>query len=514
MCGHAEIDGYAFCLGVDSLKLYEADRDLHILIHSVTYLIRGAIFRPGYKASVGRSSLYICPLIELIDMYHTHEATQRHDKVYALLGMSSDDLSKARLSPSYRVSWDELFQDLVKFLLFPEVTVETLGHKQTALIKSKGCILGELSVLEDGAAWSGRQGKEVTFTSISEQPSFPKGWSTTWTPHNSANPIRNGDLVCMLQGASKPTIIRICEDHFDIVMIVASLPEEMLELSRSVKALPRDLILIWDWEKHAEGSQDERACGVLLREHYWASEYPKTALEVYFEKAKRLWNIATVFTIANDYSTAVAIMEEVAEHLEMADERKYSYIWKQQLEWFDIDAKDKFGRTLLSWAAENGNENVVKLLVEFGKANVNKRDSDDRTALLWAARNGNESIVQLLVESYNASVDAADVRGNTPLSYAAWGGYEGVASILIKTGKADPNCRSWTNETPLCLAAASGYEGIVKLLLETGKVNVDAENSEGRTALALATIFKHEGIVKLLIKAGSADTATQDAKIT
>lgn len=70
----------------------------------MTYLIRGAIFRPNYVVSgPGRVSQDICLLGELIDMYYAHKATQRHDKVYALLGMSSDDASKANLLPDYGV---------------------------------------------------------------------------------------------------------------------------------------------------------------------------------------------------------------------------------------------------------------------------------------------------------------------------------------------------------------------------------------------------------------------------
>jgi hypothetical protein len=225
MCGPAEIDGYAFCLGVDSLKFYKADPDLQSLIYSITYLIKGAIFRPGYIMSLGRSSLGICPLGELIDMYHTHEATQRYDKVYALLGMSSDDLSKACLSPSYTVSWEELFQNLIKFLLYPEISVEVLGDKQTALIKGKGCILGNISLLNNDIAWNNSQSKEVVFKNTSSL--YRDGWSTHWTLHHSAKPIRDDDLVCILQGASKPTIIRLCDDHFDIIMIAASPPEKM-----------------------------------------------------------------------------------------------------------------------------------------------------------------------------------------------------------------------------------------------------------------------------------------------
>jgi hypothetical protein len=70
----------------------------------VTYLIREAIFRPEYlMGSSSRSSLDICPLGELMDMYHAYRATKRHDKVYALLGISLDDLSKVNLLPNYKV---------------------------------------------------------------------------------------------------------------------------------------------------------------------------------------------------------------------------------------------------------------------------------------------------------------------------------------------------------------------------------------------------------------------------
>jgi hypothetical protein len=107
---------------VESLRRFYAELpELQSLIRSVIYLIGGAIFRP--KGS-GRVSQNICPLGELIDMYHTHEATWRHDKAYALLGMSSDDLSKANLSPDYKVPWKDLFEALTRFLLCKEIFVE------------------------------------------------------------------------------------------------------------------------------------------------------------------------------------------------------------------------------------------------------------------------------------------------------------------------------------------------------------------------------------------------------
>jgi len=66
----------------------------------VVYLIKGAIFRPNYRTNLlGRVSLDICPLGELIEMFYTRETTLLYDKVYALLGISSNNTSAAGFLP-------------------------------------------------------------------------------------------------------------------------------------------------------------------------------------------------------------------------------------------------------------------------------------------------------------------------------------------------------------------------------------------------------------------------------
>jgi len=158
-------------------------------------------------------------------MYHNHDATLLHDKVYALLGMSgisSDGLSKANLLPNYGVKWEELLQRLIKFLLCEKISVETWSGKEIAVIKSKGCILGRVSSVQNIVSLDGRQGVDVIFKNISGQLGYRKEWSTHWSLQPSAKPIRQEDLICLLEGASKPTIIRLCKDHFVIIMIAAS----------------------------------------------------------------------------------------------------------------------------------------------------------------------------------------------------------------------------------------------------------------------------------------------------
>ncbi|KAH8698036.1 hypothetical protein GQ44DRAFT_633547 [Phaeosphaeriaceae sp. PMI808] len=50
----------------------------------------------------------------------------------------------------------------------------------------------------------------------------------------------------------------------------------------------------------------------------------------------------------------------------------------------------------LLWAAQNGYETVVKMLLSTGKVDIDLKDQGGQTPLSWAARNGHEAVVQLL----------------------------------------------------------------------------------------------------------------------
>ena len=154
-CGSVEIDGFAFSSGLNALNLFnELRADLRAQILSITYLIKAAIFRPKYATSqTDNFSLDIRPLGELIEMYHTREAKDRRDKVYALLGMSSDNPTAAGLFADYNISWKQLFNKLIHFLLPKLVSVDLSDDKEIAVIEGKGCILGEVSSVKRNAIW-------------------------------------------------------------------------------------------------------------------------------------------------------------------------------------------------------------------------------------------------------------------------------------------------------------------------------------------------------------------------
>jgi ankyrin repeat protein len=79
----------------------------------------------------------------------------------------------------------------------------------------------------------------------------------------------------------------------------------------------------------------------------------------------------------------------------------------------DVDAKDGDGRTPLCWAAHNGHEAIVRLLVATSKVDVNVKDADGRTPLSWAAENGRASVVKLLLTVEGVNVNSKDNNGRT-----------------------------------------------------------------------------------------------------
>jgi len=111
-------------------------------------------------------------------------------------------------------------------------------------------------------------------------------------------------------------------------------------------------------------------------------------------------------------------------------------------------------------------------------------------ALLVAATEGHEAVVKLLLDSGKVDGDRKDDAGRTPLLYAAGKGHGAVVKLLLDSGKADVNCESFfetpmlcagmkgkrfvtkglLNRTPLSWAAAEGDEAVVKVPLDSGKV--------------------------------------------
>jgi hypothetical protein len=197
-------------------KFYQSSEVSNRLVRSVAYLIREAIFRPPFSINPStRPSLEITSLGELMDMYHTHEATKPHDRIYALLGMCSDDLGEANLLPNYGEPWEVTMQRLTTFLLGDNIEVRTWKDKNGTTIRGVGNFIGRVLWVQRDSESDDREVIEISLLDHVSKSLKAAHWSLQL----SARPVREGDIICLLRGARSPSIIRLFEFHFIIIMI-------------------------------------------------------------------------------------------------------------------------------------------------------------------------------------------------------------------------------------------------------------------------------------------------------
>lgn len=540
-----EIDGYVFGHGLDALSsLIEASS-----VPPVVSLIKQAIFRPrcgvlpqerGNTPRLLRST----SLAELVDNYHDHQASRLHDKVYALMGMCNDNLHDTGLELNYALPWKTLLLRLTQHLL-GDVSVRTWDDRQVALIVSRGSVLGQISQIEERAGPNFGQTIEATFqnTFDVERPDY---WQRTarWTLASSAKRVQVGDIICQLQHAPLPTIIRFCEDHFNVIICAMAPPEfftsteaesDASESSTSEEAEPDasefstseeaafdegdrwkslpvstfqscEFLLLWAWEpiidphwllqemqSELEGTDTLNVDGTKNSEQRHmsvAARHWQTALVLencgQHELAREKFRLAirTFQTVTGEQYKDLAQDQLRLTPLCWAAERGDAALVEKMLA-YDPDGINVTdggrGSTPLLWAAKNGHVPVMQKLLDFDKMDINAKSIQADTALSWAARSGHADAVALLLTKLGIDVDAKNSTGKTALVFAAENGHHQVVKLLLYEGFADPNARSGdTKETPLILAARSGHVVVVEILLDFVQCKHESETVPSR----------------------------------
>ena len=181
----------------------------------------------------------------------------------------------------------------------------------------------------------------------------------------------------------------------------------------------------------------------------------------------------------------------------------------------------------LRTAAQNGNIEIVRKLLEKAKVNLFSTDENGSTALHVASEMGNLPVVTTLLEKIKSdlftstalhlagesrhlrdaptleikpalsALNRTNKTGDTPLSLAAWKGHADIVDELLKN-HADPDIADSGNVTPLNSAAWSGYANVVELLLNAN-ANPTIADYSGQNPLNSAASHGHEEVVKLLL---------------
>lgn len=129
-----------------------------------------------------------------------------------------------------------------------------------------------------------------------------------------------------------------------------------------------------------------------------------------------------------------------------------------------VHAVDRYMKTALHFAAEQGRTQVVKALIHFG-AMANAATTSLETPCLLAARRGFLEPIKILLKR-DADVGMTNKYGCTALRCAAGSGAWEICIFLISDTKCtELNVEDLTGETPLCGILRSGPPFMISFLL-------------------------------------------------
>jgi ankyrin repeat protein len=204
----------------------------------------------------------------------------------------------------------------------------------------------------------------------------------------------------------------------------------------------------------------------------------------------------------------------------------------------DVDSRDNYGRTPLSWAVAEGHEVTTKLLLDTCKVDVDSKDNNGRTPLSWAAQGGHTNSATSLLERTaihtpvgvtrtqengevvgQISVQStphcdADGLGRTASMWAALGGNLSLIQSLWPSHLPPSRpTNTWKDSLGLSflhLFAIGNCAQGINLVLDAG-CDINETESQGWTPLHWAAYFDHKVVLNLLLDRG-ADKDLKDSR--
>lgn len=167
-----------------------------------------------------------------------------------------------------------------------------------------------------------------------------------------------------------------------------------------------------------------------------------------------------------------------------------------------------FFRTKLHSAAETGDTNLVRGLIESG-IDVDDQDESGNTALMLATERSHVDIVTMLLDIFEAdSSIGAMVTKWTCLHFAAVHDHLEAGSIILDRCSARTlvDRQDARGRTAVHLAARWGHTGFLRLLVEKGKARIDLRDECRKLAIDAAYAHAHWDAVGYLEETAEEET--------
>ena len=179
----------------------------------------------------------------------------------------------------------------------------------------------------------------------------------------------------------------------------------------------------------------------------------------------------------------------------------------------DPNQADKEGNTLLMSIATDPelaskNEEIITLLLQHPKINLNQFNQNGNAALHIACSNNNYKLAISLINNNKTYLNLLDKKGTSPLILALEMDSIEIVKALIANPKTDLNVKDIYGSTAILWASSRGYSDIAKTLIANPKIDLNAKNYKKWTALMWASNKGHSDIAKTDLNAKDKDRRT------
>jgi hypothetical protein len=318
LCGSAEMQGKMFRRGLIALNI-EKHSQISVFHGRVRAVMALLDYSSAHKSLKGQTHLDIQPLAELVNMFHTHEATDRRDKIYALLGMCSDHDSAQSLAPDYSIEWGQLLEVLGRFMFGPHDIISASSGKELLYISSQCFALGWVSKVSMEGFWSDTQTLQVESFRPDCSFSDTNWWSVRCRLRKSGKEIRENDIVLLSEMTRKVVVARPTTFYLRIIAITDSRSIEIADENendgwrlwhhylKTIKDCPLTSRLVWNWNgSHETEAQD--ALGLMTLSSPFSSE-PQAEKRA---RGNALYDMANLSLHCHHYDVALALLASAA----------------------------------------------------------------------------------------------------------------------------------------------------------------------------------------------------------
>ncbi|XP_071098541.1 ankyrin-1-like [Haliotis cracherodii] len=181
-----------------------------------------------------------------------------------------------------------------------------------------------------------------------------------------------------------------------------------------------------------------------------------------------------------------------------AARNRHTDVCRVVLTYQSIDWRNLHGDSAMHLAAEQGNTELIKLLIDRVK-DVDQNNDKMETALHKALLGGHLETSKELLQK-GADFSKTESMGLTALHCACYTGLSEIVEILVEKG-CDLSAKNKRGSHAILKAAESGHTEVVEFLHNTG-CSVHTSNNAGVTCLHLASQNGHIDTVKFLLRLG------------